>query len=161
MNSTKNIDSALESLKYKILGLEYKRASQKQEEERNEKELEPQVQDLKLAITNLTLEHIQPLFKQVGEEVIVVDSDKDAKLSDNFIELLFYPKGFSREVRGVNTAAIRFIFSPKDRIVRVLQRNSLFPLPLKEATPIALDEHSINTLSSKTIEFAQQVADNQ
>ena len=159
MNLEKNIDTnGLKDLREALIAITKRREREKQVEEQKEKDLLPKVKTLKESLANLTIEHLQPVFKMAGEEIVVAYNDPKIK-GDDFIELLFYPKGFSKEIRGVNTAALRFVFNPKEGRIRVLQRNSLFPLPLKESESISIDENSELTLSNKAIEFAKQVAE--
>jgi hypothetical protein len=151
----------LKALRDKIRQSRDKKELERLSREKSEKANLPRIRVIKKSIEELAEKYLQPAFEESGEVLVVRESDPDTSKGkeENFIEILFYPRDSSREIRGVNTAALRFIFDSKSGKIRVLRRKSYFPIPLKEdEEQIEIDNNSEEVLSDKAIKFATEVA---
>jgi hypothetical protein len=132
------------------------------EKERQVKEQEsiPKIVELK-SIVEIITGKLNPIFEKEGGimKVIKNESVPQPKSKENFIEVLYYPKNRQGSVKGVNTAALRFEFDPKNNEVHILKRESLFPLPLKQVETIPiLGSDTAAKISEQTKNFALTLA---
>lgn len=125
-----------------------------------EAEILPKIVRIKEQIAELAKKYVAPSLEQGGKSILVVASDPtQASTKENFVEILFYPKGQSLETRGVHTAILKFIFDPLERKIRVRMRPTVSSSALVEReAPIVLNDQAIKSLTNTTLDFAEEFA---
>jgi len=152
------IEQQLQEIREAIKVGESKKQEQKRSTER-EMAAASIADNVKAAVTAIA-EKLKPIFEESGKglEVVVSPNPKKFLTGDNFVEVLYYPQSSLKAVRGVNTAALRFEFHPREGNVKLFKRESVFPIPLQPFGVMQLDESSIQQLSKTTLDFAKNMA---
>lgn len=128
-------------------------AAQKAASAEVEKVSEGMVSEIKDAINTLA-EELKPVFAENGKLLEVITPARDT----NLIEVLYYPESTLKQTRGVNTAALRIEFAPKDGRAIVLRRDSFFTPFEKVETVNITNKNSVAHLAEATYNFAKSVA---
>ena len=110
---------------------------------------------IKDSLNVVVAENLKPAFEERGKSLQIIFPEKS-----NLIEVLYYPQIKLKETTGVNTAALRIEFLPKDGIAQVFKRESFYSPFTKVGQVVITDQKSIETLTDATIDFAKGLAVN-